>query len=177
MRTLGVVILVLSASLRASAEPPRRGPLAAFLSWFKDGSRGVIYDRSCDELRLKRAGDALVVRVNVTTKVSGATKTVTSQELIVDQSLALTDGSNVNYQRKGARWIEVSSGGTGGARSLGYSLSKVKDNAAWFSLEAHSSGGGTELVELPHPFFFRTRDACSEYSRRHPLSNTDERPW
>jgi hypothetical protein len=172
-----VMVLLLGPAVRANAAAPQRDPLAALLSWFKDGSRGIIYDRRCRDLPLKRKGGVLVATVNVTTQTSGRTKTVRSQELIVGADLVLTDGSSVEYERSGDRWIEVSSGGFGDARALGYRLSNVNETAAWFSLITLPLGGAPSTMEAPHPFFFRTTTACAEYLREHPVSQADESSW
>jgi hypothetical protein len=229
----------------------------ALLAWALPGQSTTVYDRACRPLNLRRDDDGLHGIVNERVKVDGNTKTRWYDEIVFSNQIELFCSNMDTYERTNrGGWTKDSSSGSGCAEMVGYILSDVSQDAAWYNgatvsvsfecdepavdaqdcadgtsreckrckawgvwLEGRGQGPGfskvtktvrskstgvdcrapcpavappakvtraaaivagrmflTNFSEDP-PYLFRTRAACRSYTKQHPLSPEDRKPW
>jgi len=109
-------------------------PLEPLLSWARPEGTTTIYDRACRPIPVERKGEQLCGLINRQTSTHGNFKDVHADELLLDQRIVQTAGSEEIYRRtKNGRWKLESTGGIGEAHSVGLLLSNVTLDAAWYN--------------------------------------------
>lgn len=111
-----------------------RTPLQDLLNWARPDATTTIYDRACRPIRVERRDDELYGVVNQQTSVEGNIKNVHSDEIFLRARIDVSCGFDESYHReKSGRWIHDDTSATGCGRSVGYVLSKVTAEAAWYN--------------------------------------------
>lgn len=110
-------------------------PLPTLLAW--DGQyEGIrIFDLGCRPLWVRRKGNSLQGRIHERTKIEAKTKTVSFETITIDDRIMVTCGGYTEmYERRwDGSWKSVGGGGLGCAKGVGFGLSKVTPEAAWFN--------------------------------------------
>ena len=108
-------------------------PLPRLLAWARANEGIRIFDLGCRPLWVRRKGNLLQGRIHERTKIESKTKTVSFETINIDDRIMVTCGCTEMYERRSdGSWKSVGCGGLGCAKDIGYGLSKVTPEAAWF---------------------------------------------
>lgn len=107
----------------------REVPLDALLAWFPEGTSGPLFNRSCARRTFRREEGELLGRVGEEVHEADGERTVTYEELVVGSYVSRTGSNSETFA--GGEFVAESS--TSEMVQVGHLLSRVQDDAAWYS--------------------------------------------
>jgi len=107
--------------------------LPRLLDWAPVDGAITVFDRSCRAVQVRRTDEVLHGYIHRSFTLEVDTLVESMDEILLGASLAVYDGSVDTYERNAEGiWEQASSGGGGGGTTIGFALSKVTADAAWY---------------------------------------------